>query len=82
MNSDAARTAAIAQLDQVETEMSGVLDIIVAQVREDVLSNEIDRAKIYARLVVSIVNEYGMPKQGPGAYVFATALLRLAEKGS
>lgn len=79
--SDGQRAAAVAQLDQVEAESAEMLDTIVGRVRADLDAGKKDRTIIFAQLVVSVVNTFGMSKDGPGPYVFATAILHLADEG-
>lgn len=76
-SNDDQRAAAVAQLDQVQAEMADMLNVIVGRVRTDIDAGR-DRAIIFAQLVVNAVNHLGVPREGPGAYLFALAILRLA----
>lgn len=70
---------AVARLDQLKAEMDRELTGIVGRVRTD-LENGMDRTTILAKLVVDAVRIYNMPKEGPGVFMFASAVLRLADQ--
>lgn len=73
------RITATAEVDQVRAEMDAMLTKIVDKIRDDLTAGK-DRSMVYAMLVVDIVKTFGLPKQGPGTYMLAAALLRLATR--
>lgn len=78
MSEDEEKIFATAALDQIKASMDDAVGVIQGKVREDLASGT-DTTLIWSQLVVNIVHEFKLPTEGPGAYVFASALLKLAQ---